>query len=198
MWFSKFVRKIYDAVFHLSKEKGAVYWLFAVSFIESSFFPIPPDVMLIPMILAAPKKAWNLAGIATAGSVIGAYLGYAIGFYFFQLIAEPLLNFYGYLEKFNSFKELYNQYGAWIVFGAGTTPFPYKIITIASGVVHMNLLVFTVASVIARGMRFFLVAWLLKQYGETMRVFIEKNLGWLSVVFLILLIGGFAAVKYIN
>ena len=198
MWFSKFVRKIYDAVFHLSKEKGAVYWLFAVSFIESSFFPIPPDVMLIPMIFAAPKKAWNLAGIATAGSVIGAYLGYAIGFYFFQLIAEPLLNFYGYLEKFNSFKELYNQYGAWIVFGAGITPFPYKIITIASGVVHMNLLVFTVASVIARGMRFFLVAWLLKQYGETMRVFIEKNLGWLSVVFLILLIGGFAAVKYIN
>ncbi len=198
MWFSKFVRQIYDAVFHLSKENGAVYWLFAVSFIESSFFPIPPDVMLIPMILAAPKKAWNLAGIATAGSVIGAYLGYAIGFYFFQLIAEPLLNFYGYLEKFNSFKDLYNQYGAWIVFGAGITPFPYKIITIASGVVHMNLLVFTVASVIARGMRFFLVAWLLKKYGETMRVFIEKNLGWLSVVFLILLIGGFAAVKYIN
>ena len=198
MWFSKFVRKIYDTVFHLSKENGAVYWLFAVSFIESSFFPIPPDVMLIPMILAAPKKAWNLAGIATAGSVIGAYLGYAIGFYFFQLIAEPLLNFYGYLEKFNSFKDLYNQYGAWIVFGAGITPFPYKIITIASGVVHMNLLVFTVASVIARGMRFFLVAWLLKQYGETMRAFIEKNLGWLSVVFLILLIGGFAAVKYIN
>ncbi|MCI5634295.1 MAG: DedA family protein [Alphaproteobacteria bacterium] len=198
MWFSKFVRQIYDAVFHLSKENGAVYWLFAVSFIESSFFPIPPDVMLIPMILATPKKAWNLAGIATAGSVIGAYLGYAIGFYFFQLIAEPLLNFYGYLEKFNSFKDLYNQYGAWIVFGAGITPFPYKIITIASGVVHMNLLVFTVASIIARGMRFFLVAWLLKKYGETMRVFIEKNLGWLSVVFLILLIGGFAAVKYIN
>ena len=198
MWFSKSVRQIYDAVFHLSKENGAVYWLFAVSFIESSFFPIPPDVMLIPMILATPKKAWNLAGIATAGSVIGAYLGYAIGFYFFQLIAEPLLNFYGYLEKFNSFKDLYNQYGAWIVFGAGITPFPYKIITIASGVVHMNLLVFTVASIIARGMRFFLVAWLLKKYGETMRVFIEKNLGWLSVVFLILLIGGFAAVKYIN
>ena len=198
MWFSKFVRQIYDAVFHLSKENGAVYWLFAVSFIESSFFPIPPDVMLIPMILTTTKKAWNLAGIATAGSVIGAYLGYAIGFYFFQLIAEPLLNFYGYLEKFNSFKDLYNQYGAWIVFGAGITPFPYKIITIASGVVHMNLLVFTVDSIIARGMRFFLVAWLLKKYGETMRVFIEKNLGWLSVVFLILLIGGFAAVKYIN
>lgn len=195
MSFNQFVRKIYDSVFHLSKENGAIYWLFAVAFIESSFFPIPPDVMLIPMILAAPKKAWSIAGVATVGSVIGAYLGYAIGFYFFQLIAEPLLNFYGYLEKFNSFKDLYNQYGAWIVFGAGITPFPYKIITIASGVVHMNLIVFTIASIIARGMRFFLVAWLLKKYGETMREFIEKNLGWLSVLFLLLLIGGFAAIK---
>lgn len=195
MSFNQFVRKIYDSVFHLSKENGAIYWLFAVAFIESSFFPIPPDVMLIPMILAAPKKAWSIAGVATVGSVIGAYLGYAIGFYFFQMIAEPLLNFYGYLEKFNSFKDLYNQYGAWIVFGAGITPFPYKIITIASGVVHMNLIVFTIASIIARGMRFFLVALLLKKYGETMREFIEKNLGWLSVLFLLLLIGGFAAIK---
>ena len=195
MGFTKFVRKIYDAVFHLSKNNGAVYWLFAISFIESSFFPITPDVMLIPMILAAPKKAWQLAGIATAGSVIGAYLGYIIGVYFFQLIAEPLLNFYGYLEKFNSFKDLYNEYGAWIVFGAGITPFPYKIITIASGVVHMNIFIFTFASIIARGMRFFLVAWLLKTYGEKMREFIEKNLGWLSVVFLLLLIGGFAIIK---
>ena len=151
--------------------------------------------MLIPMILATPKKAWNIAGIATVGSVIGAYLGYIIGVYFFQLIAEPLLNFYGYLEKFNSFKDLYNEYGAWIVFGAGITPFPYKIITIASGVVHMNLIIFTIASIIARGMRFFLVAWLLKAYGEKMRDFIEKNLGWLSIVFLLLLIGGFAAIK---
>lgn len=195
MSFNQFVRKIYDSVFHLSKENGAIYWLFAIAFIESSFFPIPPDVMLIPMILAAPKKAWSIAGVATMGSVIGAYLGYAIGFYFFQLIAEPLLNFYGYLEKFNSFKDLYNQYGAWIVFGAGITPFPYKITTIASGVVHMNLIVFTIASIIARGMRFFLVAWLLKKYGETMREFIEKNLGWLSILFLLLLIGGFAVIK---
>lgn len=195
MSFNQFVRKIYDSVFHLSKENGAIYWLFAIAFIERSFFPIPPDVMLIPMILAAPKKAWSIAGVATMGSVIGAYLGYAIGFYFFQLIAEPLLNFYGYLEKFNSFKDLYNQYGAWIVFGAGITPFPYKIITIASGVVHMNLIVFTIASIIARGMRFFLVAWLLKKYGETMREFIEKNLGWLSILFLLLLIGGFAVIK---
>ena len=129
----------------------------------------------------------------TGAAVLG--LGYIIGFYFFQLIAEPLLNFYGYLEKFNQFKELYTEYGAWIVFGAGITPFPYKIITIASGVVHLNLVVFTLASVVARGLRFFIIPWLLKAYGEKMRLFIEKNLGWLSILFLILLIGGFALIK---
>lgn len=195
MTFTSFVRKIYDSVIHLSENKHALYWLAAISFIESSFFPIPPDIMLIPMILATPKQAWKIAGVCTASSVIGAYFGYIIGVYFFQLIAEPLLNFYGYLDKFESFKHLYEEYGAWIVFGAGITPFPYKIITIASGVVHLNLAVFTIASILARGMRFFLIAWLLKVYGESMRHFIEKNLGWLSVLFLALLIGGFALLK---
>ncbi len=197
MSFNSFVRRIYDEVIHLSAKQHALFWLAVISFVESSFFPIPPDIMLIPMILAAPKQAWKIAGVCTVASVIGAYLGYIIGFYFFQLIAEPLLNFYGYLEKFNEFKDLYNEYGAWIVFGAGITPFPYKIITIASGVVHLNLAVFTVASVIARGLRFFLIAWLLYAYGEKMRTFIEKNLGWLSVLFLILLIGGFALLKFL-
>ncbi|MBR6355544.1 MAG: DedA family protein [Alphaproteobacteria bacterium] len=189
------IRRIYDEVISLSGSKYALYWLAAFSFIESSFFPIPPDIMLIPMILATPKQAWKIAGVCTLASVIGAYLGYVIGYYFFQLIAEPLLDFYGYLDKFNQFKDLYTEYGAWIVFGAGITPFPYKIITIASGVVHLNLAVFTVASIIARGLRFFVIAWLLKVYGERMRAFIEKNLGWLSVLFLILLIGGFALIK---
>lgn len=195
MTFNQLVRKIYDSVIHLSSDKHALAWLFAISFIESSFFPIPPDIMLIPMILATPKKAWKIAGVCTIASVIGAYLGYIIGFYFFELIAEPLLEFYGYLEKFNEFKNLYSEYGAWIVFGAGITPFPYKIITIASGVVQLNLIVFTIASIIARGLRFFVIAWLLKVYGEKMRTFIEKNLGWLSVLFLILLIGGFLLIK---
>jgi len=195
MSFNGLVRRIYDEVIHLSAKQHALFWLAVISFVESSFFPIPPDIMLIPMILATPKQAWKIAGVCTVASVIGAYLGYIIGFYFFQLIAEPLLNFYGYLDKFNEFKNLYNEYGAWIVFGAGITPFPYKIITIASGVVHLNLAVFTVASVIARGLRFFLIAWLLYAYGEKMRTFIEKNLGWLSILFLVLLIGGFALLK---
>ena len=197
MFFNRMIRRIYDEVIHLSGSKYALYWLAAFSFIESSFFPIPPDIMLIPMILATPRKAWKIAGVCTLASVIGAYLGYVIGFYFFELIAEPLLSFYGYLEKFNEFKNLYTEYGAWIVFGAGITPFPYKIITIASGVVHLNLLVFTIASILARGLRFFLIAWLLKTYGERMKEFIEKNLGWLSVLFLILLIGGFALLKFL-
>lgn len=195
MLFTKWVHRIYDEVIHLSGSKYAIYWLAAFSFIESSFFPIPPDIMLIPMILAAPKQAWKIAGICTVASVVGAYLGYIIGYYFFELIAEPILNFYHFMDKFNEFKNLYTEYGAWIVFGAGITPFPYKIITIASGVVHLNLAVFTIASILARGLRFFVIAWLLKVYGEKMRIFIEKNLGWLSVLFLILLIGGFALIK---
>lgn len=193
----KFIRKIYDKMLELSEGKGAMMALFAVAFAESSFFPIPPDIMLIPMILATPSKAWKIAGLATFASVVGGYFGYAIGVFFFELIAEPLLNFYGYLEKFQTFESYYHEYGAWIVFGAGLTPFPYKIITIASGAVHLDLMVFTIASVLARGGRFFVVAWLLKKYGAPMKGFIEKNLGWLSVLFLILLIGGFWILKYL-
>lgn len=195
MFLNRWLRQTYDYIINLSGKQNALVWLAIISFVESSFFPIPPDIMLIPMILATPKKAWRIAGVCTAASILGAYLGYIIGIYFFELIAEPLLNFYGYLEKFNEFKHLYEEYGAWIVFGAGITPFPYKIITIASGVVHLNLAVFTVASILARGLRFFLIAWLLKTYGEKMHLFIEKNLGWLSVLFLVLLIGGFALIK---
>lgn len=195
MGFTQFVRNIYDSIIHLSSNKNAAFLLFVVAFVESSFFPIPPDIMLIPMILAAPRKAWKYAFIATMGSVIGAYLGYAIGRLCFDLIAVPILDFYGVMNKFNEFKELYHQYGAWIVFGAGITPFPYKIITIASGVVHLNLAVFTLASIIARGLRFYLIAWLLYKFGEPMKTFIEKNLGWLSVLFLVLLIGGFMLLK---
>ena len=188
MSFNQIIRRVYDEVIHLSSSQHALFWLAVFSFVESSFFPIPPDIMLIPMILATPKQAWKIAGVCTLSSVIGAYLGYIIGYYFFQLIGEPLLNFYHCLDKFNEFKNLYTEYGSWIVFGAGITPFPYKIITIASGVVHLNLAIFTVASILARGLRFFVIAWLLKTYGERMRLFIEKNLGWLSVLFLVLLI----------
>lgn len=194
--FHNFAKSVYDYMINLASKPNAMWFLAAVAFIESSFFPIPPDVMLIPMVLAMPKKAWKIAGVATAASVIGGYFGYVIGVFAFDWLAKPILNFYGYMQQFDVFKGYYHEWGAWIVFGAGITPFPYKVITIASGVVHLDLVTFTIASVAARGMRFYLVAWLLKKYGEPMKVFIEKNLGILSVLFLILLIGGFAAVKY--
>ncbi len=191
----KLIHKTYDTMLSLSAKDHAMLFLFLVAFAESSFFPIPPDVMIIPMVLATPQKAWKIAGLATFASVIGGYFGYIIGSCFFDLIAKPLLEMYNALNQFKEFENYYHLYGAWIVFGAGITPFPYKIITIASGVVHLDLFIFTIASVLARGIRFFLVAWLLKKYGAPMKVFIEKNLGWLSVLFLILLIGSFALIK---
>ena len=191
----KLIHKTYDTMLSLSAKDHAMLFLFLVAFAESSFFPIPPDVMIIPMVLATPQKAWRIAGLATFASVIGGYFGYIIGSCFFDLIAKPLLEMYNALDQFKEFENYYHLYGAWIVFGAGITPFPYKIITIASGVVHLDLFIFTIASILARGIRFFLVAWLLKKYGAPMKMFIEKNLGWLSVLFLILLIGSFALIK---
>ena len=195
MSFKNLTRSIYDYTLNLAAKPNALTWLFIISFIESSFFPIPPDIMIIPMVLATPKDAYRIAGIATIASVLGGYFGYFIGVYGFELIARPLLEFYGYMAQFSKFENYYHEYGAWIVFGAGITPFPYKIITIASGVVQLDLLVFTIASIIARGMRFYLIAWLLKRFGDPIKVFIEKNLNLLSVLFLLLLIGGFATVK---
>lgn len=191
------LHQMYDLMLRLSAHNKAMFFLFLVSFAESSFFPIPPDVMIIPMVLATPNKAWRIAGLATVASVLGGYFGYIIGAGFFDLIAKPILEMYNALEQFQEFEDYYHKFGAWIVFAAGLTPFPYKIITIASGAVHLDLMVFTVASVLARGMRFFFVAWLLKKYGEPMKIFIEKNLGWLSVLFLILLIGSFMLIKWL-
>lgn len=191
------LRKAYNWMIKAASGPHAMLILLAVAFAESSFFPIPPDVMLIPMVLATPAKAWRIAGWATVASVIGGFFGYFIGAWGYEAIARPILDFYGYTKQFDVFKGYYHEWGAWIVFGAGITPFPYKVITIASGAVGLNLAVFTAASVAARGMRFFLVAWLLKAYGEPIRVFIEKNLGILSTLFLLLLVGGFVMIKYL-
>ncbi len=190
-------KKIYDKTLDLASRPNALTWLFAIAFIESSFFPIPPDIMIIPMVLATPKQAYKIASTATMASVLGGCFGYAIGVFGFELIAKPLLEFYGYMENFHKFENYYHQYGAWIVFIAGLTPVPYKLITIASGVVRLDLVVFTIASILARGMRFYLIAWLLKRFGEPMKTFIEKNLNLLSIIFVILLIGGFAIIKFL-
>ncbi len=190
-------RKIYQWMVDAASGKNALWALAIVAFVESSFFPIPPDIMLIPMIVATPKRAWKIATVATIASVVGGYFGYLIGFLGYDLIAKPLLNFYGYLEKFEKFRQYYNEYGAWIVLGAGITPFPYKVITIASGVVGMNIWIFGIASVVARGLRFFIIAALLRFFGEPIKKIIEKHFGLLSILFFILLIGGFLLIKYL-
>lgn len=193
----RLMERVYDWSMDISRTKYALWFLVSFSFIESSFFPIPPDVLLIPMVLANRKKAWFYATFCTISSVLGGYLGYFIGMFLYDLIAVPILNFYGYMSQFEEFKNYYNSLGAWIVFGAGVTPFPYKVITIASGITGLDLFTFTIASLLSRGLRFFVVAGLLWYFGAKIQSFIEKNLGWLSIVFFILLIGGFVALKYL-
>ena len=194
LW-NKMMRGLYDWTMNLASGPKAVWALCFVSFIESSFFPIPPDLLLIPLVLARRTDAFKIAALTTVSSVFGGAFGYAIGYFLYQSVGVPVLNFYHYTAQFEEFCAAYNQYGAWIVFGAGLTPFPYKIVTIASGVTHLNFIVFMIASVIARGMRFYFVAWLLWKYGTPMKAWIEKNLGWLSIVFFVLLIGSFFLIK---
>jgi membrane protein YqaA with SNARE-associated domain len=193
----KLIRYVYDKMLYLSAHEKALYFLFVISFFESSFFPIPPDVMIIPMVLAAPHKAYRIALVAMIASVLGGYFGYAIGMFAFDLLAEPILKFYGYMDKFEEFREFYHQHDIWVVFIGGITPFPYKVITITSGMMHLDLVVFGIASVFARGIRFYFLAWLLKKYGAPIKVFIERHLGLLSIIFVILLLGGFYLIKYI-
>jgi len=194
---NRFVHCIYDKILELSARPTAMFWLFVVAFAESSFFPIPPDIMIIPMVLAMPQKAWKIAGVSLVASVVGGYFGYAIGMFGYEMIAKPLIAFYGYTQAFEEFSHYYHEWGAGIVFIAGLTPFPYKVITITSGVLGLNLWVFGMASVLSRGIRFYFIAFLLKKYGAPMKEFIEKNLGKLTIAFVVLLFGGFYLIKYL-
>ena len=191
------LRRLYDWVMGLAAHPQASFWLFAIAFMESSFFPIPPHIMLIPMVIADRTKAWRYAAIVTIGSVLGGIAGYLIGYGLFDQVGMPVLQFYGMGEKFKQFAANYNEYGAWIVFTAGVTPFPYKVITIASGVTALNFWVFLIASVAARSLVFFVIAGLLSAFGQPIRVFIEKRLGLMFTIFLVLLFGGFIAIKYL-
>lgn len=190
------LRRFYNWTMGLAGHRNAVPALATVSFIESSIFPIPPDVMLIPMVLANRAKAFYFAFICTIASVLGGLLGYAIGVFLFEELGRPLLEFYGFAPKFAEFQIKYNDWGAWSVFAAGVTPFPYKVITILSGVTALDLVIFITASIAARGLRFFLVASLLWKFGEQIRTLIEKYMGILFVLILALLFGGFATIKY--
>jgi len=181
----------------LAAHRHALWALALVSFVESSVFPIPPDILIIPMVLAARERAFRIAAVATVASVLGGLAGYGIGYFLYETVGRPLIAFYGYADKFSDFQGYYNEWGAWIVGGAGLTPFPYKVITIASGVTALDPVVFMVASLVSRGLRFFIVAWLLWRFGAPVRDFIEKNLGALATAFFVLLLGGFVLVKYL-
>ena len=191
------LHRLYDWTLHWAAHKRARVALFGVSFVESSVFPIPPDILLIPMVLADRRNAFWIATICTIASVLGGAAGYAIGLLLFDSVGQAVLDFYGYAAKFTEFSQLYNEWGWMIVAGAGFTPFPYKVITIASGVTQMDFAVFMIASVLSRGARFYLVAAMLWYFGPPIQRVIEKHLGLLTILFFVLLVGGFVALKYL-
>lgn len=191
------IRALYDWTLGLAQSRHAIWALAFVAFIESSVFPIPPDILMIPMIIAAPRRAFWIALVATASSVAGGAFGYFIGAVFFESIGLPVLEFYGKTESFGGFQTRYNDYGAWAVLIAGVTPFPYKVITILSGLTGLSFPVFMVASLFARALRFFLIAALLYKFGAPIRDFIERRLGLMFTLAVVLLIAGFIAVRYL-
>ncbi|MDT8855618.1 YqaA family protein [Paracoccaceae bacterium Fryx2] len=191
------IRSLYDWTLSLAQHRHALWALAFVSFIESSVFPIPPDLLLIPMIIAAPSRAFLIATVCTVSSVLGGLAGYGIGALLFETVGQPVLAFYGMTDKFAVFEQNYNDWGAWAVLIAGITPFPYKVITILSGMTGLSLPVFIVASIVARGFRFFVLAALLWKFGAPIRDFIERRLGILFTLAVLLLLGGFALVRYL-
>jgi len=202
----KLLRKLYDWVLHWAETPYGPIALFLLAFAESFVFPIPPDALLIALVLGASAKAFKFALNCTVASVLGALLGYAIGYFLwwnspneFSSVAHFFFsNVPGFSEKaFFDVKSLYDEYNFWIVFTAGFTPIPYKVITISSGAFDINLFVFVIASVISRGARFFLVAFLIWKFGPTIKSFIDKYFNWLAIAFTVLLIGGFVLIKYL-
>jgi membrane protein YqaA with SNARE-associated domain len=191
------LKRLYEWTLEKAGHRHAERWLGAISFMESSFFPIPPDIMLIPMCLAKPERAFRYALICTIASVLGALLGYAIGYFLFETVGQAILGFYGLTESFETFRQQFLEQSWVIVLLAGFTPLPFKVITIAAGVTAMPLYVLIFAAVIARSARFFLVAALLWKFGEPMKRIIDRHFGLLTTLAGILLVGGFIAVRYL-
>ena len=191
------LRKLYDWVFSLARSQHATPAMAVVSFTESSFFPIPPDVMLGPMVLARPDRAYYYATVCTVASVLGAILGYAIG-YFLTDVGMMILTWLGKADTFEASKALFQEHGAWVILIKGLTPIPFKLITIASGIFQFNLALFIALCVLTRGARFFLVAFVLKRWGPPMLAIVEKRLALFTVLFLVLLVGAFFMVKLIG
>lgn len=191
------LRRLYDHVLALASSPYAAWWLAAIAFAESSFFPIPPDVLLVPMALARRDRAWRYAAICTAASVVGGMFGYLIGFALFDLVARPLLNFYHYGAAFDQFRARFAENGVYLILIKGLLPIPFKIVTIASGVASVYFPAFVAACIVTRGLRFFVFAALIRRFGAPVQVFIEKRLALVATLVAIGIVGGFFALKYI-
>lgn len=192
----KYVRKLYDWVLHWAHTPYGTPALFILSFCESSFFPIPPDVLLIALDISKPKKAFYYAFVCSVASVLGAILGYYIGVFFFDTIGHEILEMYGFMDKYEYIGDLYQRYDAWAVAIAGFTPIPYKVFTIAGGCFKINFFVFILASVVSRSARFFLVSTLIYFHGPRIKTFIEKYFNLISILLVVGIILGFVVLKY--
>lgn len=191
------LRRFYDRVLRLAASPRAPLWLALVSFAESSFFPVPPDALLVPMALARPDRAWRLAAICTVSSVLGGMLGYLIGYAFYDAVALPLIRFYHLETKADAFVAGFQQYGLWIILIKGLTPIPYKIVTITSGLAHFDFGLFVAASAVTRGARFFIVAALLRRFGEPVREFIERRLTLVTSLTAAGIVGGVLLLRFV-
>ena len=193
----KWMRRSYDWVLSWAYSPYAVPALFLLAFSESSFFPVPPDVLLIALAISIPSKAFYFAAVCSVGSVLGGMLGYLIGYEFMEVVGNRIVAFYGFMDKWQAVGELYNNYAAWAVAIAGFTPIPYKVFTIAGGAFKIDFLVFVLASFVSRSARFFLVSTLIYYFGPPIKSFIDKYFNTLAIVFAVLLVGGFVLVKYV-
>ncbi|KRP94724.1 DedA family protein [Bradyrhizobium yuanmingense] len=192
------LKRMYDWCIDAAHKPYALWIMGIVSFAESSFFPVPPDVMLIPMSLARPQRAWFYAAICTVTSVLGGVVGYAIGALLFDSVGQWLIQVYGLADKVDAFRASYAEWGAVIILLKGLTPIPYKLVTITSGFAGYNILLFVLCSIVARGGRFFVVAILLNRYGDWIRVRIERHLGlWVALGAIVLVLGFVIAIKLI-
>jgi len=191
------LRRLYDRALEIAAGPNAIWALLAMSFAESSFFPLPPDIVLIPMMLARPRAAWRLAALCMVASVAGGLVGYAIGYFLFDAIGRPLLEFYHAMGKYDALKAGFDRWGVWIIILKGMTPIPYKLVTIASGVAHFNFALFVGASIVSRSLRFFLLALILWRFGPAARDFIEERLTLVTTLFAVGLVGGFLVLRYL-
>lgn len=191
------LRRLYDWMMGLAEHPHAVYWLALIAFCEASFFPLPQDILMIPLILAQRQRAFKIAAICTVASVAGGMFGYLIGYGLFEAVGKPIIAFYGYGNALDHLREAYHQYGWWIVIGGGLTPLPYKVVTIASGAMGLDIKTFFLASVLSRGGRFIAIALLLWWFGAPIKKLIEERFGIMATLFFILLVGGFVVIKYL-